>query len=113
MIFIFFRERRRRFVRIVGIVQVDPNEMRSGAVFTKPVFSVRHDFHSATFDPSPARFGFAIGALAIVLGEVVVEIEAAIEAGGERIAVENYSSDERGGSVALPLQQLCGGDMLR
>src|SRR6202521_6323561 len=31
MVLVFFRERRRRFVRIVWIVQVQPNEVGSGA----------------------------------------------------------------------------------
>src|ERR1700687_1448720 len=31
MVLVFFRERRRRFVRLVWIVPVDPNGVRSGA----------------------------------------------------------------------------------
>ena len=41
-----------------------------------------------------------------MLGKVVVEIEAAIEARGQSLAVENDCADECGGVIALLLQQL-------
>ncbi len=104
---VFFRERRRRFVRIVRIIQVHPHEVRSGAVFLKPTFGVRDDFHAAALDAAPALFSFSLG------GKVIVEIEAAIEPGSKRAAVKNHCSDESCGLVAAFLQQFRRGDMLR
>src|ERR1700730_3175004 len=107
MVLVFFRERRRRFVRIVWIVQVHPNEVGAGAVLVEPGFGVRDDFHPAALDASPALFSFSLG------GKVIVEIEAAIEAGSERVAVENHGSDESRGLVAALFQQLRRSHMLR
>ena len=60
----------------------------------------------AAFDAAKAVFTFCFR------GEVVVEIEAAIEAGRELVAVENYGADEGAGLVSLLFQELGPGDML-
>ncbi len=39
-------------------------------------------------------------------GKVIVEIESAVEAGSQRLAVENDRADEGGGAISVPLQQL-------
>src|SRR5260370_22178117 len=110
MVSVFLRERRRRLVGIVRIVQVHPYEMRPGAVLLEPSFGVLDDFHAAALDASPALFLNSIrirsiAILAIGFGKVIVEIEAAIEAGSERVAVENHRSNKSGGPVAVLLQQ--------
>ena len=73
-IFISLRVRRGRFVGIVRIVEVDPNKMRAGGMRGHPGFRMLHNFHAAPLYPSPARLGLRM------LGEVVVEIESAIQA---------------------------------
>src|SRR5580700_6118190 len=90
-----------------------PHEVRSGAVFIEPGLGVCDDFHSPALDTAPPLLIGAIAVLAIGFGEVIVEIEAAIEAGSERVAVENHGSDESCGVVTVLLQQLRRGDMLR
>src|SRR5260370_20717433 len=107
MVFVFLQVRGRWLVGIVRIVQVYPDEVRSGTVFLEPSFGVRDDFHTAALDASPALFSFSLG------GKVIVEIEAAIESGSERVAVENHGSDESCGLVAALLQKLRRGHMLR
>src|ERR1035441_9079094 len=99
MVLIFLRKRRWRFVGIVRIVQVHPHEMRPGAVLLEPGFGVLDDFHAAALDAAPAIFFRSIAILAIGFGEVIVEIEAAIKAGGERVAIENYRSNKGCGLV--------------
>src|SRR5580700_3571599 len=117
MIFIFFGERRRRLVGVVRIEEMHPHEVRPGAVLVEPGFGVLDDLHAAALDAIPALFILSVSVFCVVclasgggigLGEIVVEIEAAIEAGGERVAVENHGSDEGGGLVAMLLQQLGG-----
>src|SRR2546429_4395597 len=107
MVFVFCRERGRRFVGIVRIVQVDPHKVRSGAVFLKPGFGVLDNLHAATLDASPALFSFSLS------GKVIVEIKAAIKAGRKRLAVENHGSNETCGLVAVLIKQFRGSDMLR
>src|SRR5260370_5952751 len=107
MVFVFLQVRGRWLVGIVRIVQVYPDEVRSGTVFLEPSFGVRDDFHTAALDASPALFSFSLG------GKVIVEIEAAIESGSKRVAVENHGSDESRGLVAALLQKLRRGHMLR
>src|SRR5580698_8609139 len=83
MVFVFLGERRRRFVGIVRIVEVNPDKVRSGGMFREPGFGVVDYVHAAALDASPVRFRFAVGIFIFVirLGKVVIEIEAAIEAG--------------------------------
>src|SRR5277367_7161906 len=106
MIFVFLREWRRRFVRIMRIVQMYPHKVWAGAVFLKPTFSVADDFHAAALDTTPAFFVRAICIFAIGLGKVVVEIKAAIQTGSERVAVENHGSYESRSLITAFLQQL-------
>src|ERR1700721_546886 len=128
MIFIFFRKWRRRLVRIVWIVQMHPNEMRSGAMLFKPSFGVIDDFHAATLHASPVFFFLCVGLLGagilcaeilsvairtIGLRKIIVIVEAAIESRRERVAIEYDSSNKSRGLIPLPLQQLCSSDMLR
>ena len=95
MIFVSPRVRRGWLVGIMGIVQMHPNEMRSGRMRFHPGLRVLDDVHSAPLDSSPARLRLR------VLGKVVVEIEAAIQARGQGLAVENHRADERGGVITL------------
>ena len=102
----------------MGIEEMDPNKVGSGAVLIEPGFGVLDDFHAAALDAIPAVFILWIGVLcvcarAISFRKIVVEVEAAIEAGGEGVAVEDYGSDESGGVVAALLQERGGGDVLR
>jgi len=88
--------------RFVGsrIVKVDPDEVSPrGAV--EPGLSVLDNFLPRPLDAAPAPVIPAVGAPAVGLGEVIVEIEAAIEAGGERVAIENDGSDETRRLVAV------------
>src|ERR1700693_4996831 len=73
VVFIFLRERRRGFVRIMRVVQVNPDEMRTSSMFFKPTFGVGYDIHAAAFDASPAWLVLARGILTIVFRKVVVE----------------------------------------
>src|SRR5271155_3109704 len=88
MIFVLFGERRGGLVGIMRIVQMHPNKVWSGSVLIEPGFGVRDDLHPAALDASPAFFGIGLD------GKVIVEIEAAIEAGSKRVAVENHGSNE-------------------
>src|ERR1035437_7239342 len=99
MVLVFLRERRRRFVGIVRTVQMHSHELRPGAVLLESGFSVLDDLHAAPLDAAPALFLRSIAILAIGFGEVIVEIEAAIKAGGERVAIENYRSNKGCGLV--------------
>src|SRR5450756_1444661 len=87
--------------------------MRPGAVLLEPGFGVLDDFHAAALDAAPALFIRSIAILAIGFGEVIVEIKAPIEAGGKRVAVENYGANKGCGLVAALLQQFRRGRMLR
>src|SRR5580704_3955228 len=60
MVFVFLRERGRRFVRIVWVIQMYPYKVWPGRVFLKPTFSVANDFHAAALDAAPAFFVRAI-----------------------------------------------------
>ncbi len=117
MVFVFFGKRRGRFVGIVGIIEMHPYKVRSRAVFLKPSLGMTDDFHAAAFDAAPALLILAVGIfavsiLAIAFRKVVVKIEAAIEAGSEGVAVENYSSNKSRGLVAMFFQQFSGRDVL-
>src|SRR5882724_8341718 len=91
--------RRRRVVWIVRIIQVQPNEMRPRWMRIEPRFRVLHHFHSPALKSSPASLGFSLRR------KIVVEVEPAIETGGESLAVQNDSADEcRGSVVSLPKQ---------
>src|SRR5208337_971405 len=107
MVFVFLRERRRWLVGIVRIVQVYPHKVRSGAMFLEPTLSVTNDLHAAALDAAPAFFTLGRG------GKVIVEIETAIEAGTECVAVENHGSDECRGLVAALFQQFRRSGVLR
>ena len=98
-IFVGLRIGRRRLVGIMGIVEMDPNEMRSGGMRGHPCFRVLHHIRAAPFDPAPARFCLGLR------GKVVVEIEAAIQSRGQRVAVEDDRADEGRGVIAVRLQQ--------
>src|SRR5260370_32570208 len=117
MVFVFLRERRRRLVGIMRIVQVYPYEMRPSAVLLEPSFGVLDDFHAAALDASPALFLNSIrirsiAILAIGFGKVIVEIEPAIEAGSERVAVENHPSNKSCRPIAALLHQILPSHLL-
>src|SRR5439155_23527562 len=80
---------------------MNPNKSGAGGMRRKPGFSMLNHIHATALDTSPARL--AIG----MFGKVVVEIEPAIEARGERLCVENDRPDECPSVIALPFQQLC------
>src|SRR5712691_9978244 len=77
-------KRRRRFVRIVRIVEVQPNEVRTRWVRVEPRFCALLYFHTSALDASPP------GLTCRELWEVIVELETAIEAGCEILAVEDH-----------------------
>ena len=76
---------------------MNPHEMWAGGMRGHPRLRVLHNVCAAAFHSSPSGFGLR------VLGKVVVEIESAVEAWSERLAVENDRADERGGVVSIPL----------
>src|SRR5690349_13133078 len=84
----------------MGIVKMDPHEMRACAVRGEVGFGMLHHVHATALHPSPALFGLRM------FREVVVKIEAVIETRRQGLAVENYGSDESGGVIALLLQSL-------
>src|SRR6266550_5850511 len=89
------------------IEQVNPNKTRSAAMLRQPTFGVLNHFHAAPLHASEALLALCLG------WEVIVEIEASIESGGERAAVQNHSADERCSLVALLLQQFRPSRVLR
>src|SRR5207302_10452090 len=96
-VFIGLRIRWGRLIGIVGIVEVDPDEMRAGGMRVEPRLRMFYHFGAAALDSIPA--GFVRGSL----GKVIVEIEAAIESGSESLAVENNRADKCSGVIALGL----------
>ena len=64
-----------------------------------PGLGMLHNVHPAPLHASPARLGLRM------LGEIVVEIEAAIQARRQSLAVENDRADKGGGVVAVLLHQ--------
>src|SRR5882762_2218600 len=72
-IFVDVGIRRRRFIRIVGVVKMRPYEVRAIRMLVEPGFRALLDFQSAALEPSPSRLRCR------VLGKVIVELEAAIE----------------------------------
>ena len=93
-----FGIRRRRLVRIVGIVEVHPNEVCSSRVRVEPRFCALLYFHTSALDASPP------GLSCRELWEVIVEFETAIEAGREILAVEDHRANECRSAVA-PLRE--------
>jgi len=71
----------------------------------QPRLRMLDDVHASAFDSSPARLGLRM------LGEIIVEIEASIEAGSQCFAVKDYRANERCGVIRLFLQQLGQGWM--
>ena len=106
-ILIGLRKRWRRFVRIMGIVKMDPDKMRAGGMRGHPCFRVLHYIRAAAFHPAPTRFCLGLRR------KVVIEIEAAIQTRGECVAVQNDCPDEGRGVIALRLQQGCQSRMRR
>src|SRR5258708_39676777 len=79
-----FGIRRRRLIRIMRIVEVHPNEVSTGWVRVEPRFCALLYFHTSALDASPP------GLSCWGLCEVIVELESAIEAGCEILAVEDH-----------------------
>src|ERR1700730_4521421 len=53
-ILVSLRVRRGRFVGIMRIIEMDPNEMGAGRMLGHPGFRMLHNVHAAPFYPSPA-----------------------------------------------------------
>ena len=66
----------------------------------EPRLRVLHDFHPPALHSSPARLGFTLR------GKIVVELEPAIETGGERLAVQNDGTDKCRVPIASLLERL-------
>src|SRR5437016_1922598 len=98
-----FGIRRRRLVRIVRIVEVHPNEVSTGCVRVEPRFCVLLYFHTTALDASPP------GLSRRELWEVIVELETAIEAGCEILAVEDHRAYKCRSAVAPLREQFCQG----
>src|ERR1700722_4472343 len=107
MILIFLGKWRRRLIRIVRIVHMHPNKVRSSAMLIEPRFGVLNHFHSAALHPPPPFLAFSLR------WKVVVIIETTIKARGERVAIENHRTNKRRGLIALFLQQFSCSHMLR
>src|SRR5262245_18994767 len=87
--------RRGRFIGIVRIVQMHPYKAWTSAMLSEPTFRVLHDFRTAPLDAPPARLGVR------VLGKVIVVVKTAIQAGRQRLAIEDDSANKRGSRVSL------------
>src|ERR1700678_482572 len=93
--FISLRIRRRRLVRIVRIVEVHPQEVRARWMPSQPRLRTLGDVDASALDSSPARLGLRM------LGKIIVEIKASIEAGSECFAVEDHRANECCGVIGL------------
>ena len=100
MIFVYLRIRQRWFVRIMGIVEVNPHEMRTCRVLAQPRFRVSYDDHTAALDASPARLRRRM------FGKVIVKIESSIESRSQVLAVEDHRPDKRCGAITWGFEQL-------
>ena len=83
-------KRLRRIIRIVRIVEMHPDEKRSLRVAAQPVDGAFGNVFSAPFDAVVAVFA---GLALMKMG--VIQIEAAVEAGGRSRRIENIGPDER------------------
>src|SRR3954447_17762655 len=103
-VFVLVVERSRRLVGIMRIVEMHPDEVRPGGMSVQPLLSMLGDLGSPALYASPSFLSLR------VLGKVVVEVESAIKAGRQAIAIEDNGADKGGGVVPLALQQLgpCG-----
>ncbi len=75
---------------------------------TQPRFRVLHHIHATAFNPAPARFRVGM------LGEVVVEIKAAVQSGSQGLAIENHRANKSRRVIGVRVQQfrpgwMCGG----
>lgn len=96
---IFFGEWSGRLVGVMGVEEMDPHEARAGLVLGEPRFGIGNDGLGAAFDSAEAVFRVVLG------GKIVVEIEAAIKAGRELIAVQDDGADEGPRLVSLLFQE--------
>src|SRR5262249_47280799 len=76
-----------------------PSEMRACRVRRQPVFGVLYNFHTAPFNPPPARLGRRL------FRKVVVKIEPAVEPRSQCLAVENDRSDKCSRLIAGRLEE--------
>src|SRR5215469_4489353 len=79
---------------------MDPYEMRTTGMCRHPCFGALDHVAATALDTSPALFRRR------VLRKVIVKLKATIEAGSERLAVENDCPDECCGVVTVLSQQL-------
>ena len=103
-VLILGRKRLRRLVRIVRVIQMHPHKMRARRLSVQPLFRPLHYFHAPPLQSSPVHLVIQI------LGQVVVEIKAAVEARSYLLAVQHHGCDECGSVITLGLQQFrpCG-----
>jgi hypothetical protein len=78
----------------VRIVEVHPNEVCTGWVRVEPRFCALLYFHTSALDTPPP------GLICREPWEVIVELETAIEAGREILAVKDHSAYECRSAIA-------------
>src|SRR5581483_302148 len=99
MILVNLGVRRRRLVRIMRVVQVNPNETRTGRMRSKPPFRVFDYLASASLEYSPMSFRFR------PVRKIVVKVEPPIQSRSETLRVEDDGADECRRLIAALLQQ--------
>src|SRR5215469_16633156 len=97
-VFVKFRIRGRWLVRIMGIVEVHPNEVSTVWVHVEPRFCALFYFHPSALEASPSGLSHHR------LWKVIVEFETAIKTRCEILAVEDHGANECRGVVALLLE---------
>src|SRR6266568_197742 len=95
-------ERQRGIVRIVGIVEMHPEEEWSLRDAAEPAQGMIHDIFGAPLD------GFvAVGAMAAQVEAGIVDVESAIEAwSGAVERIENQRTDKCPGVIALQMKDV-------
>src|SRR5262245_28952831 len=104
-IFVLFGIRCGWLIRIVGIIEMHPNEVWPDRMRRQPGLRMLNNLHPTPFYSSPSRLGLRM------LRKVVVVIESAIESGRQSFAVENHRAYECSRAISILPQKLGPGGM--